>query len=238
MAIEALELYGRSYQRNQYDDPRLATKLQALIRLMGPNSKYYNGRKKDEHIGILACLNRLIDAIDRLLVHYGIPDEDCGFTLLLVTLSREYYGRNVWERLHRRYGDEGDYDLEGYSSEDYEARLEMMNRASALAMASEQRLEQTIGLRRGSGQEDYLSKQANALIVESTRCSLVAGELMAQYAECCRLTGRTPKADCVEEPQPYIVQFHKLESVIRRDPVNGYAYNAMFSLFEKEYQKS
>jgi hypothetical protein len=237
MAIEALELYGSSYQRNQYDDPRLASKLQALIRLMGPNSKYYNGRKRDEHIGILACLNRLIDAIDRLLVHFGIPDEDSGFTLLLVTLSREYYGRNVWERLHKRQWDESDYDLEGYHAKDYEARLEKINRASALALASEQKLEQIIGLRRGSGQEDYLSRQANALIVESTRCSLEAEELRTQYAECCRLTGSTPKSGCVEEPQPYIVQFHKLESVIRRDPVNGYAYNAMFSLFEKEYKK-
>ena len=152
MAIEALELYGRDFQRNQYDDPRLASKLQALIRLMGPNSKYYNGRKRDEHMGILACLDKLIDAIDRLLVHYGVPDEDSGFALLLVTLSREYYGRNVWGRLHKRHGDQRDYVLDGYSAKDFEKRLEKINRASALALSSEQRLEQVIGLRRGSGQ--------------------------------------------------------------------------------------
>lgn len=237
MAIEALELYGRDFQRNQYDDPRLASKLQALIRLMGPNSKYYNGRKRDEHMGILACLDKLIDAIDRLLVHYGVPDEDSGFALLLVTLSREYYGRNVWGRLHKRHGDQRDYVLDGYSAKDFEKRLEKINRASALALSSEQRLEQVIGLRRGSGQEDYLARQANALVVESTRCSLEAEDLRSQYSECCELTGRRAKADLVEEPLPYVMQFHKLESVIRRDPVNGYAYNAMFKLFEKEYEK-
>lgn len=239
MMARMLDLYGEECQRNRYDDPRLASKLQTLMRLMGPNSKYYregSPEHRGEHADILAHLDRLIQAVEKLLQEYRVPDKDHGFALMLVTLIREYYGRNVWSDIHRRRGAEIDYRAEGYTKESYELRLERINSASALALRSEELLEQRIGTIEDPQERGHLNRQANALIVEATRCSLEAGDLRSQYRDCCDELGVEPRTELLEEPQRYLVQFGKLERVIRNDPLNGYAYNAMFTLFEREYQ--
>ena len=240
MAVKVLEFYGESYSKNQFDDPRLAQKLQALIRIMGPNSKYYT-EASDEQTGILAHLDKLIDAVGRLLQDYRVPDIDQGFALLYVTLTREYYGdygRNVWGMIHKRAGGSYDYEAEGYRKEDYELRLTQLNNAAALALRSESHLEQRIGVSENLQERAHLTRQANALIVEATRCSLESDDLRRQYRECCKLCGQSPRTDCIDDPQPYVVQFKKLEGVIRNDPINGFAYNALFTLFEREYESN
>lgn len=238
MAVKVLELYGESCSRNQFDDPRLAQKLQALIRIMGPNSKYYK-ETSVEQMGILVHLDKLIDAVERLLQDYQVPDMDQGFALLYVTLTREYYGaygRNVWGVLHKRIGETSDYCVDGYRKEDYELRIMQLNGASTRALRSEGYLEQCIGVCEDLQERAHLTRQANALIVEATRCNLEADDLRKQYQDCCEQCGQEMRADCVDDPQSYIVQFKKLEGVIQNDPINGYAYNALFTLFEREYE--
>lgn len=238
MAVKVLGFYGESYSKNQFDDPRLAQKLQALIRIMGPNSKYYT-ETSAEQMDILVHLDKVIDAVGRLLQDCQVPDVDQGFALLYVTLTREYYGvygRNVWGVLHKRTGGSYDYDVDGYRKEDYELRLMQLNSASARALRSESHLEQHIGVCEDLQERAHLTRQANALIVEATRCSLEADDLRRQYRECCKLCGQDPRTDCVDDPRPYVIQFKKLEEVIRTDPLNGYAYNALFTLFEREYE--
>lgn len=238
MAVESLTLYGESFRRDQHDNPRLAQKLQSLIRLMGPNSKFY-GKGSFEHKCILAHLDELIDAIDKLLWDYKVPDDDCGFALLLVTLTREYYGKNVWNTLHNdSSGQKADYFSKGFTAEDYESRLQRLLRVSSIASSNEQALEEAISLGGKDGQSGYLRRQANGLVVEATRCNLEVDDLRSRYLECCSQTGQEPKKGLICSPQPYSVQFQKLASTIRRDPINGYAYNALFSLFEREYQSN
>lgn len=236
MAVESLALYGESFQRNQHDNPRLARKLQSLVRLMGPNSKFY-GKDSFEHKCILTHLDELIDAIGRLLWDYKVPDDDCGFTLPFVTLTREYYGKNVWNALHSGSSNQSmDCFAEGFTVEDYENRLKRMLNASTIALSSEQMLEEKIALDGGGGQRGYLRRQANGLVVEATRCNLEVDDLRSRYLECCSQVGQEPKKSLTGFFQPYSVQFQKLASTIRHDPINGYAYNALFSLFEREYQ--
>lgn len=236
MAVETLRLYGESYQRNQYDNPRLAQKLQSLIRLIGPNSRYY-GKYSPEHKAILAHLEIIIDAIDELLNEYRVPDEDCGFAMLFVTLTREYYGRNLWEVLHGQ-GDKQtvDYCAEGFTPVDYENRLSKESKASLLAQSCARKLEDTIATNKRYKGNDYLRRQASGFAVESARCELECDDLFVEFSNCCDLTGWTPNESSIDYQPSYPTHYQNLAAAIRYEPVNGYAYNALFSLFEREYQ--
>lgn len=235
MACEIIDIYGDSFQKNQYEDLRLASKIQSLIRLMGPNSRYYE-EGSFEHRSILSNLNKTIEALDRLLSFYRIPDEDSSFSLLLITLTREFYGKNVWEDVHKRSDQELDYSADGFSADSYELRLKKLGSAARLALRNSERLEQVASLNKFDRRSDYLRKQANGLIVESAQCSLEISKLQPQYLSCCKFHETAPISECLEPAQPYRTQFRKLSDVVRSDPTNGYAYNAMFSLFEREYQ--
>lgn len=238
MTVDALRLYGESCQNNQYDDPRLAQKLQALIRLIGPNSKFHEAGGQN-HRDIQVHLDILIDAIYALLNEDRIPDSDCGFALLFVTLTREFYGRNVWDSAHGRRGDfEIDYSAVGFTAEAYETRLEKISFASAYALECAQKLEAMIAADRPNPQNEHLRRQISSLVVESTRCNLELDELCSQYQKCCKETGHGIDLKLINASQPYPIQFRMLAETIQREPLNGYAYNALFSVFEKTYQSN
>ena len=79
-----------------------ARNLQQLIRLMGPNSQYTafreNGEKRQEHSDILRQSEKIVQTLRT--VCNVVPDRDAGFATLLVTYSREYYGKK-WEELYK-----------------------------------------------------------------------------------------------------------------------------------------
>ena len=244
MVAEALRLYGDSYQHEGYENLRLAQKLQSIVRLMGPNSRYYVSNDRDrrdnlEHRDILAHLDILIEAIEDLFDIYRIPDNDSGFSSLLVTLTREYYGRNVWDQLYNNTpGQVIDYHAPGYSPDDYEIRLSRIARASSIAREREEELEERASLNKLNESGAYYQRIANSLVVEITRCNLEIEALSPQYNESCKVAGELPDGGYFDKGLSYAYQFQKLTSAIRFDPVNGYTYNALFSLFEKEYQGS
>lgn len=235
IATDMLRLYGEHYERDGFDDPRMALRLQSLVRMLGPNSRYYR-QDSVEHQAILVKLDKIIDHIESLLAEYSVPDLDSGFALLLITLTREYYGKNIWGRLHKRPGSETDYHTPGYMPENYESRLDRMERAISLALRSSQALEDNLALHGGHSDAGYLRRQINALSVEATRCYLEAADLRDQYKLCCDAWGQEANLAYTGTTLPYATQFKKISEVIQRDPTNGYAYNAIFSLFEREYQ--
>lgn len=237
MAVKTLELYGESYRRNQLDSPDLALKIQSLIRLMGPNSKYYQANYQtfnSVHYTILVHLDRIIDAITKLLQEYKVPDSDQGFALLLITLTREYYGNHIWSQLHR--APKNAYGTAGYTVDDYKQRLDAINEAIGLATASEYQLTQRIGICNNPSEREHLRRQRNSLIVEATVCNIEAERLSSEYMGCCKAVRAAVDEACTNHQQPYALQFKKLEDVIRNDPLNGYAYNALFKLFRAEYE--
>lgn len=236
MAIDALELYGENYRSNRYDDPRLAQKLQSLIRLIGPNSKFHEAGDQN-HRDIQAHLDILIDAIYALLNEDQIPDSDCGFALLFITLTREFYGKNVWDSAHRkRIGSQVDHCTEESTAKDYETRLEKISFASAYALECIQKLEEEVAADRHNAQNRYLERQMGGLVVEATRCNLEIDELRSQYQKYCEEAGHGAVSAPNSGQPSYATQFRMLAKAIEREPFNGYAYNALFSVFEKAYQ--
>lgn len=95
--VELLCEILRVYQEHWEELPSsFARNLQQLIRLMGPNSQYTafreNGEKRQEHSDILRQSEKIVQTLRT--VCNVVPDRDAGFATLLVTYSREYYGKS------------------------------------------------------------------------------------------------------------------------------------------------
>ena len=132
---EIMELYQERWKEV---DLSFARELQQFIRLMGPNSRYTafreNGEKKYEHDAILRQSETLIQALKKLCCAF--PDQDAGFATLLVTFTREYYGRK-WDDLYRE-------DPDAHSEECYQKRIKTLFDTIAYASDRSEKLERLI----------------------------------------------------------------------------------------------
>lgn len=235
MVVEILELYGELCGSSRYDDSQLAQKIQAIVRLMGPNGRYYSNTDP-EYIVIRGYLNNLIDALEKLLRVDKVVDSDCGFALLYITLTREFYGKNIWNPEHEIPAHaELPYGSDGFMPADFEMRLGKIGEAASYAMTCENKVSEVLAGDWYGAQRSYLNRQANSLIVESALCNLELDDLRSQYFECCKRTGYPINPSYEDTLQPYSVQYRKLSEAIRKEPLNGYAYNSLFKLFEREY---
>ena len=170
---EIMELYQERWEEV---DSSFARELQQFIRLIGPNSRYTafreNGEKKYEHDAILRQSETIIQALKKLCGAF--PDQDAGFATLLVTFTREYYGRK-WDDLYRE-------DLDAHSEECYQKRIKKLFDTIAYASNRSEKLERLIEETSG-GEKKYLSDQKNGLIVETTRCNIWLCKNEREYFE-------------------------------------------------------
>jgi len=238
-----LDIYKKDYRENRYIDVDFTSNLQALLRLMGPNSNYPPFQAVDtEHRNILKHLNELIKKIEELIdgkSNDSIPDTDAGFASIIVTFIREFYGP-VWKKLYpvtAKYP--WTQDPEHYSPEAYRERLERIGTAIQLAERSIDYLNSQI-LSSGfmNSMRLHLIQQRFSLIVETGQCNFRLEELFQEYKDYCAQEGSTPDRSLAEGKLSYRFLYNQLWSVISSEPTNGYAYNTLFRLFEQLYEGS
>lgn len=234
-----IDIYGKDYRRNQCKDEAFTENLQSLLRMIGPNTEYrpFRTTHKIEHDNILGKLNVLIDKLKELKEYYGVVDEDAGFSSIIVTFTREYYGF-IWSRLFNPTGiNEPWVDGNPYFSlEAYEKRLEQLLYAITFAESCIEILEDRVRSHNISQSEkNHLNNQRNSLSVEIAQCNIRLEDLSTEYMECCRYCGCTVKEELVNRKLSYKLLYSMLLPVINNDPTNGYAYNTLFKAFQRVY---
>ncbi len=76
-----------------------------MLRLIGPNSKYppFQQAGNPEHRDIFKNLDLLIKKLQNLITRKNrqdpVPDADAGFSSIIVTFTREFYGP-LWKKLY------------------------------------------------------------------------------------------------------------------------------------------
>ena len=238
-----LDIYGTDYRRSRCKDLAFTDNLQALLRLMGPNSGYtpFLTSRKYEHESILERLNILIEKLEEMQHDYGVPDDDAGFAIIIVTFTREYYGY-IWNRLYSPNSNEDtekwEHNPERFSGESYEFRISQLIKAISLAERSIEDLERKI---HGQGSEIYgvqhLMNQRYSLAVEIAQCNMRLEEVSDEYRRFCQAHGNTPNPEYSNKKLKYQTLYRQLLPVITSNPTNGYAYNALFKAFERMYEK-
>ncbi len=244
MVLQMLDYYIYSYRQYGSQDPFLKRTLQRLIRILGPNSDYekFQDQGDTEHNLLLKNMDQMIDKLTYMREEIGMEDTDASFASIEITFLREYFGNN-WSRIvHGRSASENElgglecwdvYDAI-FTEETYYTRLKQLKKAVDLANANIDMLERS--------DVDYncrrqVASQINSLTVELCRCNMSLEKILNEYFRLCRKKELEPRVDCsIYNPLPYRPMYQMLTKALNSDPLNGYIYNALFDLFEKEYQ--
>ena len=237
-----LDIFGEDYKRSKCIDLPLVENLQALLRLVGPNSLYtpFTTTEENEHLCILYRLDELIDKLASLKPNYGVPDEDAGFTSIIVTFTREYYGK-IWTDHYASYSSSEPYwkqDPDHFSIDAYELRIRKLIDAIALAQNSIEEIE--YGFPRWSlspSEKQHLINQKNSLIVEMAQCNMRLEDLIDEYIKCCQGLNLQYNEELTKRKLEFKLLYTQLSQVINSNPTNGYAYNALFRAFIKVYER-
>lgn len=240
LICDMLEDYGRDYLNNEYSDEKIKASLQLLLRLIGPNSHLYEG-KKEKHQAILSKLDLVLEKLQELRSNYKIPDDDGSFTNLEVTFVREFYGTNVWGNIHSCHNCpepwtvEPDYHDKGH----YEIRLNHLSEAVSLAVKKSEKLENKLSVEQVFIDKKKIWERRNSLVNEMVLCNLEAEKVQTEYLKFCT-QNRIEMSENWKTPRfvlPYQDIFKRMQRVIDCDPTNGYYYNTLMRLFEREYQR-
>lgn len=244
LVCKIIDIYGAGYRRSKCKDLVFTDNLQALLRLMGPNSGYtpfQSASRQNEHHGILSKLDCLIDKLEDLWKVYGVPDEDAGFATIVVTFIREFYGA-IWKKTYMPSENPEQKPWESdpahFSVDRYEYRIKQLLRAITLAEQEVEAVENR-AVEQGvshSGRQ-HLMNQRDSLAVEIAQCNMRLEELAEEYVSCCCALSVEPKEELINRKLNYRRIYRQLWPVISGNPVNGYAYNALFKAFERMYQK-
>ena len=239
-----IDIYGTDYRRSKCKDLSFTDNLQALLRLLGPNSSYTPFRESGrqyEYNSILEKLDYLIDKLEDLRTVYGVPDKDAGFASIIVTFTREYYSF-IWNKVYLRatsLQEPWETNPEYFSVEQYIFRLEKLISAIALAEHSVDEIEQELRNQEcNQTTQQHLINQRCSLVVEIAQCNMRLEDLADEYLRCCNALGVKPQHNLLSRRLPYPVLYQQLYSVISSKPTNGYAYNTLFRAFRKMYERA
>lgn len=237
---ELLDYLGRDYQESRCIDYNIKTCIQQLLRLLGPNTSYIefkkNGIREENHKAFTKKLNLIIEKIENLRTVYGVPDEDGTFTNIEITFIREYYGRRdiAYDGQNKSWME----NSSDYSKEDFELRLEKLSNAIILAEKVISEIKNNIYAMTKYNRQ-YVWDTRNALINEMVLCNLSAETIAKEYVVWCKDNYITPLAKWKNNKfvLPYSSIYAQMKSVIDSDPANGYYYNTLFKVFEREYSR-
>ena len=243
LLCQIIDIYGEEYRRNRCLDLAFTENLQALLRLVDPNSTYTpytTARGEYEHRCILKKLDYIISKIESLKTEYGVPDEDAGFASIIVTFTREYYGKYWTDFFSSHVSDEPYWvqNPEKFSVESYELRIKKMINAIFLAESSIESLEgynpqQSLT----PSEKQHLINQKYSLVVEMAQCNTRLEDLIEEYKDCCHDVGHSFDEMLTKGKLEYKLLYSQLLQVINSIPTNGYAYNALFKAFIKMYNR-
>lgn len=241
-----LDYYAETYRELGEVDDELKSALEKILRMIGPNTDYndfrLNGSKENEHKMFLANMEKLIQKLADLRMQ-EIPDTNSGFVNIEITFIREYYGK-LWNIL-KGYNatDAQEYSPwelypDEYNTQTYVCRIKQLKNACNLALENIERL-QSLLVTKTLYERKYFGDQINSLSVEACLCSDILKTVWEEYEDYCRdeeLSVEINKNDY--NPLKYRRQYEMLVKVTITSPLNGYAYNALFSAFENEYEVS
>lgn len=242
LLCNVIDVYGNNYRKSRCIDSFFTDSLQSLLRLIGPNSEHFTSSiQEHEHMQLLKRLDNLIEKLEQLRDEYGVPDMDAGFATIIVTFSREYYGR-IWNDLYSSSlpadKTRWQWDKTHFSPEKYEERIERLFSAISLAERSVEELEnRTCTKVLSYGERQHLKSQQYALAVEIAQCNMRLEDLVEEYQLCCMDFGTEPASELTNRKLRYPVLYRQLMPVISSNPTNGYAYNTLFKAFRRTYEK-
>lgn len=241
-----LDYYDESYYELKEVDDELKSALEKILRMIGPNTDYIDfmlgNLKETEHRMFLSNMEILIQKLADMRMK-EIPDTNAGFATIEITFIREYYGK-LWDVL-RGYnasvaGGYMPWEVypDEYNAETYICRIKQLKSACNLAMENIKKL-QAIIVMKVLYERKYLGDQINGLSVEACLCSDMLKKVWEEYEVYCQkkeLPIKINKNDY--SPLTYRKQYEMLVKATITAPLNGYAYNALFSAFEEEYKSS
>lgn len=242
---DLINYYIEYFNKTNEVDDALKDSIQAILKMYGPNSSYQeflvDGKAYNEHIIILQKLDTIADLLFKAREIFHIPDPDCRFALLEVTLIREIYG-NMWDKIHKNNiifstGEELWNNCEGYTVEDYNLRLTKLSKALDLAQESRLKLDDTrSSFYNYRNQRNNYQATLNHLTVEIALCNNnienIKQEYISSYNNASIDFNKTVSAP------GYDFVYEILFKAISVSPLNGYLYNALFSSFEIEYKNA
>lgn len=246
LVCDILDYYADYYKEYDYIDETFTHALQRLLRMIGPNTDYipfqYGSESYGEHREILKLLHLIIQKLQKLRIEVCIPDHDASFANIEITFLREYYG-SLWDRIHECDKDQlfgkkfWEVYPEIYTLESYKLRIQSLKEAVDLALTSIDSLESSNN--QMISEKWHLADQINSLSVELTYCNRYLEEVQESYEEYCIAKHLDVDVELAKiHALSYPPQYHMLIKAINSNPTNGYAYNALFKLFEKEYEQS
>ena len=239
--LQIIQHYIKSYHKNNEVDYEIKESIQSILKMYGPNTEYiefWEGHQyHGQHLNILRKVDVLADKVHELRAKYHIPDEDRGFALIEISFYREFYG-NMWDKLHNysrnQYGNRVPWEVykEDYTEETYKKRLIKLSEVSDLALDCLEKLEVMM-----HDSHNYLSQRSiqssvNSLTVELAMSNGTLESIKQEYSQ---YLGGSITIDDVK-PLSYVQLYPILFKAISASPLNGYLYNALFKIFEKEYE--
>ena len=230
MICDMIEFYQKEYKRFGSIDESIKEPLQKLLRMIGPNSDYLEFKNGDnqEHKEFLFNLEIIINKLKWLREDCEVPDEDKSFAIIEITFIREYYNCRIQELCKNSEDEE--------FINNYKECIEKISDASTLAYKCIDYLE---SLSNGIIPRNLKSQTINSLTVEVARCNIIINSFLEEHKENIKTN---LKKTILGKNRLNILQYKQLYTMLLKaiysDPQNGYSYNALFSLFEQEYESS
>lgn len=241
--LEMINLYVECYRKNNEVDYELKDSIQSILKMYGPNTEYiefWEGHKNyGQHLSILRKVDTIADKIHELRTKFHIPDEDRGFALIEISFYRELYG-NMWDKLHNysksQYGNRCPWEIfpENYTQETYKKRLKMLSEVSDLALDSIEKLEVMMHDTYSYLSQRSIQSSVNSLTVELAMLNGTLESIKQEYMQFINGSIMTENIKTLSYVQLYPILF----KAISASPLNGYLYNALFKIFEKEYERA
>lgn len=246
---EMLDYYASTWSSDGFVDPVLAHELPKLLRMIGPNTEYgpfwSDGAQCDVHQRLLKHLEKIIQKLGYMRTEQMVPDPEGTFAHIEITFIREFYGKNR-NRIFRDFDDSELHqgkEQESVLQESYCTRLFKLRDAVSLAKETAKKIEtllqmESISSRANKSRRFFLQGQMNSMRVERALCDTNFNVVKKEYLAFCHQYAVHPNREIERlTGDAYLGLYQTLYEAICSDPMNGYAYNALFQVFEEEYQK-
>lgn len=242
--LQMIDFYIENYKKTFEVDFDLKEAIQSIIKMYGPNTDYRDfwegGSCNSQHRKILSIIYKIADKLYEVRNKWKIPDNDCGFAILEVNLYRELFGTQ-WGKLHNAtnvYQDENPWEEypEIYNKDAYEMRLKKLTDALELAQNSLENLENQQLDSNNFQAKKVIQSSITNMLVELVHTNKITERIYQEFKRFANINN-LKNIDSLRTLS-YSQLYPRLFKVISKDPWNGYLYNALFSMFEKEYEKT
>lgn len=221
---DLLYMVGETYRSDGIICSDEIREVSKLIRIIGPNTPNLEyrpgGRLNSEHLRFIDLYPRIIETLKVLRTVYHLEDRELISNE--VTLAREYYGNDSFCK-------------DGLDSIEFtQHRLQALSEAFELAKYYAEKMEAKADFGRVYGtQKQYYLSSADSLLVEEVFCDYGIRKLYGDIKDKGTIQLRD-FPNLAEITLHFRDVFPRLAEAIRRNPSNGYFYNAMLRLFISE----